>query len=88
MMMGSSSGNPRWGTQNAPLSDGTISVINMVNSEADVLKWIKNYGNIESISKVKETSNPQNYLHIEKLRRDTIVMSPRPSPVVNHVYEV
>jgi hypothetical protein len=75
MQVGSSGGNPQGGTQNAPLSDGTMSFINMVNhkkEDIDLLTKSHDYGNPESTSKGKETSNPQNSLHIEKPEKETM----------------
>ena len=51
MQGGSSTGNSQGGTQNAPLLDGTMSFINMVNhkkEEIDLSTQAHDYGNLES----------------------------------------
>jgi hypothetical protein len=81
MQAGSSTANPQGGTQNAPLSDGSMSFINMVNhkkeEEVDFSTRSHDYGNPESTSKGKETLDPQNSLHIENPEKETMPHIPK-----------
>jgi hypothetical protein len=69
------------GIQNAPFSDGSMSFINMVNhkkeEEVDLLTRSRDYGNPESTSKGKETSDPHNSLHIENPEKEAMPHIPK-----------
>jgi hypothetical protein len=57
-----------------------MSFINMVNhkkEEVDLSTRTHDYGNPESTSKGKETFDPHNSLHIEKLEKETMPHIPK-----------
>jgi hypothetical protein len=83
MQVGSSTSNPQWGTSSAPFPDRYFSFINMVNYsklkeyEVDFSTMSHNYSNPDSITKCKETFDPQGPLHIERPEKEMMMCIPK-----------